>query len=288
MRRVIALCALVTIPCLAQDINIAKPADREFVVDNASMLTGEDKATITALCGQCLRDRAIPIVVVTIPSMASCAPQNLSIEAFAKQLFNQWEMGYRVVNGVSWNRGVLFVVSRADRKARIELGRDWHHSYDGVCKSVMDGQIIPHFKTGNYSSGIVAGVAGLDAMARGLRPPSSPWGCNSNGMRWGFMPSDAFVFTLMFLFMFIIAAVRRALAWFRGDDGVPSDDYGDPHHHRPRAGQASFDDSDMSSPITRQSSWGGFLSGSSSSDSSFSGGSFGGGSSGGGGTTGSW
>jgi uncharacterized protein len=38
----------------------------------------------------------------------------------------------------------------------------------------MEQQIIPHFKQGDYSGGILAGVEALDKMARDLKLPSSP------------------------------------------------------------------------------------------------------------------
>ncbi len=270
MKRAIALCMLFAVPGLAQDINIPKPGDREFLVDRAYMMSPSDKDQVTAVCGQCLKDRAIPIVVVTVSSIGEHAADNPSIETFARRLFNQWEIGYRVVNGASWNRGILFVVSRADRKARIELGRDWARGYKSVCTSIMDGQIIPKFRQGDYSSGIVAGVAELDAMARGLNRPQGM--LSRLGLTWSSMPTANVVFFFVFMLIIVIAGIRNYF-W-------PPPKPGEPGYRRP----SCYDD-----PYQRHGYYGSSFGSSASSDSaSFSGGSFGGGSSGGGGATGSW
>jgi len=63
------------------------------------------------------------------------------------------------------------LVSKGDRKARIELGAGWHRDKDQLCKSIMDDQIIPQFKRQDFSGGIKAGVVALDAMAREMPMP---------------------------------------------------------------------------------------------------------------------
>ncbi len=280
--RAVAFCMLVALTGAAQPINIPQPGDREFLVDRAYMVRPADRARITEVCDALLKERGIPVVVVTVQSMAAHTSQNLGIEAFTQLLFKQWGIGHPTVNGVPWNRGVLLLVSGADRKARIELGADWDRSYDGVCKSIMDGQIIPYFRGGNFSGGIVAGVLGLDGMARGLRAPMTGWGCIGASR----MPSPSYEtkcivigFGLLFIVVWIYSKIFPG-SGSGGYDGSRRYDTGGWYYYRQRGGMSSFNDSDMSS---RGSSTGGL-----SSDGFFSGGSFGGGSSGGGGATGSW
>jgi uncharacterized protein len=73
-----------------------------------------------------------------------------------------------------WNYGILLLVSQQDRKARIELGAGWKREKDAQCQQIMDELIIPKFKEGDFSGGIVAGVEGLDKMARDLQLPTKP------------------------------------------------------------------------------------------------------------------
>ena len=158
-------------PASAQIISLDPPGEGEFILDRAALITEEDKTAIRQLCDKLLTDRAIPIVVVTIPSMADYGGTNLRIETFATLLFNQWGIGS---GHREWNTGILLLVSTGDRKVRIELGATWSRDHDQACQEIMDDQIISRFKRGRFSEGIRAGVVALDKMARGLPLPGKP------------------------------------------------------------------------------------------------------------------
>ncbi len=173
----IALC-LAPWLATAQDIAIEPPAEGAFVQDLAQMVKSDDVLAIREIGEQLLSDLAIPIIVVTVDSMGQYGGGNWRIETFARVLFDQWGIGHETIEGESWNRGILLVVSKNDRKARIELGADWAGEYDATCREIMDGQIIANFKQGNFSGGILAGVQALDNMSRGLempKPVQPPW-----------------------------------------------------------------------------------------------------------------
>ena len=104
-----------------------------------------------------------PIVVVVITRMASFGYQGDEIAPYAADWFNKWDIGTLGVNGK--NRGILLLISIGDRKARIELGRDWARRFDHHCQQIMDKAIIPNFKAGNFTKGIQEGVQHLELMA---------------------------------------------------------------------------------------------------------------------------
>lgn len=172
------LLALVALPILlsqvaaAQVIPLTRPGDRDFVLDAGELLDPATEQAIKAKADLLLTDTAIPIVVVTISSMANYGFPDLRIETFATILFDQWGIGYKDLNGQSWKRGILFLVSSGDRKARIELGADWGRDFDRQCQQIMDGQIVPKFKSGDFAGGILAGVDALDKMSRGIPIPN--------------------------------------------------------------------------------------------------------------------
>lgn len=155
----------------AQNINIEPPGEGAFVLDLAHMVAPDDVVAIRELNEQLLTDLAIPIIVVTMDSMAEYGGSGWRIETFARVLFDQWGIGHEKIEGQDWNRGILLLVSKNDRKARIELGAGWAGEYDATCTEIMEGQIIPNFKQGQFSEGILAGVQALDKMARGLELP---------------------------------------------------------------------------------------------------------------------
>lgn len=162
----------------ALELTLEPPGDREFVRDLAGMLDEPTTKKIKELCDKLLTDKATPIIVVTIDSMAQYGGADMRIETFATILFNQWQIGHAKLGDQDWNTGILLLVSKNDRKARIELGAGWGRREDEQCRQIMDDYIIPHFKQGQFDQGILAGVEALDKMARKLELPTkpvSPW-----------------------------------------------------------------------------------------------------------------
>lgn len=255
--------ALLLLVCLGANtaaaavrIDIQRPADREFVRDTVGMLREDDKRKIVELADKLLTDQATPIIVVTIDSMANHGGEGLRIETFARVLFDQWQVGIANLNGKSWNTGILLLVSRDDRKARIELGGGWGHERDDLCTRIMAEQIIPRFRGGDYAGGIVNGVVALDAMARDkpLPRPHRPL--------WHLLVPAALAGLLIFTGISLWRSGSRGWAWVFW--GVVFAIIG----------------TILYQAITSR--------GRSSGGSGYSGGSFGGGFSGGGGATGSW
>ena len=234
-------------------IRLDPPGPREFVRDLADMITPEGEQKIREACDKLLTEKATPIIVVTIKSMAQHGGPRLRIETFARLLFDQWEIGHATINGQRWNTGILLLVSEGERKARIELGAGWKRDKDDLCRQIMDEQIITRFKAGEFSAGIVAGVEALDKMARGLKLPSKP------RPMWHYLVIVGAVVLGIFTIVSMIRRGSSGWAWLFW--GVVFAIVG----------------TILFNMLTRRSGGGGF-----------SGGSFGGGSSGGGGATGSW
>lgn len=161
-------------PAAALEIKIERPGDREFVRDLAGMLDDAAETRVRQIADKLLRDKATPIIVVTIDSMAKHGGEGMSIESFSTILFNQWQIGHAKLGTQDWNTGILLLVSRGDRKARIELGGGWGRSEDATARRIMNELIVPRFKEGKFPEGIVAGFEGLDAMARKLELPRTP------------------------------------------------------------------------------------------------------------------
>jgi uncharacterized protein len=53
-------------------------------------------------------------------------------------------------------------------------GADWGRRFDGYAKRIMDNEMVPHFKSGDYGKGLIAALEKLSAMAiagPGADPP---------------------------------------------------------------------------------------------------------------------
>lgn len=108
---------------------------------------------------EALRDRlrdhektsGIDISVVTVSSHDLPIAAR-DFEHFARRLFEFWN-----IDKEPHNRGVLFIVSKNDRKVRIQLGNGYSGVYDAVMQQIID-EIVPFFANEDYSKGIEAGV----------------------------------------------------------------------------------------------------------------------------------
>ena len=234
------------------ELTVPKPGPREFIADHAGMINEGDKAKIREICDKLLTDKATPIIVVTVESMAKYGGAGMSIEQFAYILFNTWGIGEPKLNGHDWNTGMLLVVSKLDRKARIEFGAGLAHDYDTPAQQIMDEMIIPEFKRENFSGGILNGVEGMEKVARGLELPRRPTPA------WVYVVIVAGTGLMIFTVVSLIRRGSSGWAWLFW--GVVFAILGVL----------------VMQMLTRNSSGG------------FSGGSFGGGFSGGGGASGSW
>jgi uncharacterized protein len=119
-----------------------------YVTDRAGLLSSSARADLeTAL--RAFEDKTSnQVVVATFPSL-----EGDSLEDFSMRLAEAWKAGRK-----NRDNGVIFLIFKNDRKMRIEVG----YGLEGVLPDALAGQIIsqvvvPYFRTGDYSGGILAG-----------------------------------------------------------------------------------------------------------------------------------
>jgi len=149
-----------------------QPARENFYSDEAGLLDEAGRKRVNEVCWALWKEHQIPLYVVTVTSLADHDAAGQTIEGFAYDLFNAWGIGSQ-----RRNYGILFLVSRSDRKARIELGSGWGHKHNYQAGQVMEDVIIPYFRRDEYSQGITRGAEAMDALVRGLELPKAkaPW-----------------------------------------------------------------------------------------------------------------
>ncbi|WP_395020029.1 TPM domain-containing protein [Dongia sp.] len=216
------------------------------VMDLAGIL---DRATIDAVTQQSAAYEASTggqLVVVTLPSL-----QGYPIEDWGLALGRGWGIGRK-----GKNDGVLLIVAPKDRALRIEVGYGLEGQIpDATANTIIQSEIIPHFKRDDLKGGVRAGVT---AILRALGGSYRPTQLVASGAPNAFLGISAAVFALVaFAFIVII------MSW----NSQPT---------RNRRRRDDNDDSDWSSSSSGSSG---------SSSGGFSGG---GGSFGGGGASGRW
>ncbi len=141
-------------PALALDV----PRLEGRVNDHARMLSPGTVSRLEARLADFERSDSTQIVVLTIPSLAG-----ESLEEYAIKVAQAWGIGQK-----GRDNGVLLLVSKGDRKVRIEVGYGLEGRLtDALSGRIIDHAIVPSFKAGNVDAGVEAGVAGIIAATRG-------------------------------------------------------------------------------------------------------------------------
>jgi hypothetical protein len=123
-------CLLLCAPAQGQDVVHSAaypppPADNVFVVDTADLVSERTEGIINERAAKLLAEKHIPVYVVTVHSLSAQNAGGLTIERYARNLFDQWGIGFK-----DYNYGILLLVCKDDRRARIELGASWPRSQD--------------------------------------------------------------------------------------------------------------------------------------------------------------
>ena len=128
---------------LAQNI-IAKPSPATLVTDVAGVLTPEQKQALENKLVAIDDSSSNQIAVVIIPSL-----DGYPKEEYANKLLREWGIGSKK------NNGVLLLISINDRQIWIEVGYGLEGAIpDITALNIIDNDIKPAFKAGNYYEGI--------------------------------------------------------------------------------------------------------------------------------------
>lgn len=135
-------------PCFAASAPVF-PELTGRVVDQAQLLMPADESELTSKLESLEAKSFDQLVVVTVPSL-----QGYPIEDFGYQLGRKWALGQKKVNN-----GLLLIVAPNERKVRIEVGYGTEGVMpDALASNIITGTILPHFRRGDFTGGIIAGV----------------------------------------------------------------------------------------------------------------------------------
>jgi uncharacterized protein len=133
------------------------------VVDAAHVLSPEVQADLTAKLAALEAKTGRQLVVVTLPSL-----QGYDIEDYGYQLGRAWGIGQK-----DKDTGVVFIVAPAEKKVRIEVGYGLEPVLtDALSSVILQEQVLPKFRSGDISGGVVAGTNAL-VQQLGLDPATA-------------------------------------------------------------------------------------------------------------------
>ncbi len=128
------------------------------VNDYAGILHGPVVAELESLLKDYEARTTNQVVVLTVTTL-----EGMSIEEYSIKVAETWKLGQKGVDN-----GALLVVAKEERKVRIEVGYGLEASLtDAVTSMIIENEIVPRFKSGDYDAGVTAGVRAIIDAADG-------------------------------------------------------------------------------------------------------------------------
>jgi len=116
------------------------------------MLSSDTKTGLTEKLAALEQKTSRQLVVVTVPSL-----QGHEISDYGYQLGRAWGIGQAKLNN-----GILFLVAPNEHKTRIEVGYGLEPIItDAFSSVVIQTQVLPKFRSGDFNGGVVAGANAL-------------------------------------------------------------------------------------------------------------------------------
>jgi uncharacterized protein len=141
----------------AQDV-LPVPALSGRVIDQTGTLTPAQAQALTTKLEALETQRGSQLVLLLVPTTA---PEDIA--SYAQRVADSWKVGRRDVGD-----GLVIVVAKNDRKVRIEVAKTLEGAIpDLAAKRVIDNQITPAFRAGDFAGGLNAAVDALSARIAG-------------------------------------------------------------------------------------------------------------------------
>ncbi|MDY0189716.1 MAG: TPM domain-containing protein [Desulfuromonas sp.] len=158
MRRILASILLVLLCVVSVQAELEIPQLRGYVNDGANMIPAATELKLEQFLEQFENSDSTQVVVCTLPSL-----EGEDLEGAAIRIATQWQLGQR-----DKDNGALLLIAQQERKIRIEVGYGLEGKLtDLLAGRIIDNEITPRFKQGNFTDGIVAGVLSITEAVRG-------------------------------------------------------------------------------------------------------------------------
>jgi len=140
-------------------VEVIPPSPAQYFNDYAQVVSPATASQLNQTLEAFERQSSVQIVVAVFPKMQS----DSSIEDYTIRVFRTWAVGQKAKN----NGAALFVFIQ-DHKLFLQVGYGLEGALpDALCKQIIDEQITPRFKTGDFDGGLTAGVQSIIAAAKG-------------------------------------------------------------------------------------------------------------------------
>jgi uncharacterized protein len=177
----------------AAEVIPRSPSPR-YIVDDAHVLSSATLADIDKELEDFEQNTSNQIVVAIYPKIQT----DDDIAAYSVRVFQAWKPGKK-----GRDNGVLLLVSVQDHRLTIQVGYGLEGALpDATAKMIIDQEISPRFKAGDYDGGIRAGVKAIMAATKGEYKGNGTAG--RHGANYNGITTIIFVFVCIALFMALV------------------------------------------------------------------------------------
>ena len=153
-RWILFLLLLLSTPAAALDV----PAHAGYVTDSAGILSRAAVLRLDQALQAFEQSDSTQIAVLTIPTL-----EGESLEEYSLKVAESWGIGQK-----GKDNGALLLVAQAEHKLRIEVGYGLEGRLtDLIAGRIIDNEVAPRFKQGDFDGGVTAGVAAMMEAVRG-------------------------------------------------------------------------------------------------------------------------
>jgi len=141
------------------------PAPAAYFNDYASLVSESDARRLDAKLRRFAEETSTQVLVAVFKSLPSP-----SLEDFTIRTAQAWRVGRK-----DWDNGAILFVFVDDRKMRIETGYGLEGALpDQLAARILDLELRPRFRAGDWAGGLEAGIDGILAATRGEYKPPPP------------------------------------------------------------------------------------------------------------------
>ncbi len=163
MSRLLAACLALLLLAGLAFAEVPVPALTGAVVDQTGTLNAQQQKSLGDELRAFADRRGSQVAVLVVPTT-----QPEAIEQYSIRVAEQWKIGRKRVDD-----GVILVVAKDDRAVRLEVGYGLEGAIpDAIAKRVVEEQIIPRFRQGDYYGGIRAGTSAVMKLIEGEKLPA--------------------------------------------------------------------------------------------------------------------
>ena len=172
------------------------------IVDQAGLLSPQTRLRLTQQLEQHERATREQVVIAILSSL-----QGYPIEDYGVQLARRWGIGQ-----AKQNNGVVLIIAPNERAVRIEVGYGLEGKLtDALTHAIIQNEILPYFKQGDFEAGVVHGTQAILAVLGGAYTPTTG---KSQGR-----PVFAFPFFLLLMLIIFFRLVRGHRSGWGGYGG---------------------------------------------------------------------